>query len=131
MRQKMNNYYNGAENKDAPPLNTIIQEIFGELTGTMADSKAEIIMYNALTKAGISFQFQYKIGPFRVDFLINDSLVFELDGPLHLLNPEYDAKRKKYIENKGYTVLAVPLWAATYDKQGVIDSIKELAEKIF
>ena len=129
VQQKINGYYNGKE-KDAVGLNTVIQEIFGEIKEASADSKAEIIMYEALTEAGILFQFQYKIGPFRVDFLIGDSFVFELDGPLHVLNPEYDAKRKKYIESKGYTVLAVPLWVAMFDKQAVVERIADLAQGI-
>ena len=82
-------------------------------------------MWDALHDADLSFQFQYKIGPFRVDFLIDGWLVFELDGPLHILNPQYDERRKQYIESKGYTVLCAPLWTAFYDKQSIVETIKE------
>ena len=125
LRQKQTAFYNGKE--EILPLRSTIKETLENLADIKPDSKAEMIMYEALEKEGIRFQFQYKIGPFRVDFLIGDSFVFELDGPLHALNQEYDTKRKKYIESKGYTVLAVPLWVAMYDKQAVVERIVDLA----
>ena len=123
LQQKQTAFYNGKE--EIPSMKAITREILELLGGIHPDSKAEMIMYEALVKEKISFQFQYKIGPFRVDFLIDDWLVFELDGPMHLLNPKYDERRKEYIEKKGYTVLAVPLWVAAYDKESVVQTIKE------
>ena len=123
LQQKQTAFYNGKE--EIPNMKAITRETLELLCGIQPDSKAEAIMYEALMKEKISFQFQYKIGPFRVDFLIDDWLVFELDGPMHVLNPKYDERRKEYIEKKGYTVLAIPLWAVAYDKQSVIQIIKE------
>lgn len=125
MQQKQTAFYNGKQ--EIAGMKATVRETLELLGGIKPDSKAEVIMYEVLTEAKIPFQFQYKIGPFRVDFLIGDSFVFELDGPLHALNPKYDADRKKYIESKGYTVLAVPLWVAMFDKQAVVERITDMA----
>ena len=126
LKQKTTQFY-GSEN-GMSSLGNILQEILAAGPKISADSKAETIIYKGLQDANISFQFQYKIGPFRVDFLIDDWLVFELDGPLHKLNVQYDMDRTKYIKNKGYTVLHVPLILAIFDKDSVVEKIHELAQ---
>ena len=121
MRQKQAAYYQEPDYSFAG----LKDEILRHIDEARADSKAEMVMWDALTYAEINFEFQYQIGPFRVDFLIDGWLVFELDGPLHVLNPQYDERRKKYIEGKGYKVLCAPLWTAFYDKQSIVETIKE------
>ena len=69
-----------------------------------ADSKAEVVFYDLLSKNGIPFEFQVKIGNYRVDFLIKKYLVFEGDGPDHTLTKDYDDNRDKYLEKMGYKV---------------------------
>ncbi len=89
-----------------------------------ADSKIEIIYCQLFQQNSISFQFQYKIGPYRADFLIGDNLVFEIDGPMH--DKKYDARRDKYMENLGYKVFRVPVWLAAVSYRSVLAEIQEI-----
>ena len=89
-----------------------------------ADSRIELIYYELLKDQLIPFEFQYKIGKFRADFLINKWLVFEIDGPQH--KKAKDEVRDKYMRNLGYDVFRVPAWLASVSYEAVIDEIKEL-----
>ena len=56
--------------------------------------------------SGCKFRRQYIIEPYIVDFCcIERKLVIELDGSHHLERKEYDARRTRYLEAKGFTVL--------------------------
>lgn len=90
------------------------------------DSRAEVAFLTILDESNISFRFQYKIGPYRVDFLIGDSLILELDGPHHSQQKEYDEKRDKYLQDMGYKVLRIPIWAAANDSKAIVESIREI-----
>ena len=68
------------------------------------DSKAEVVFYELLKKAKIPFEFQAKIGKYRVDFLIAKYLVFEGDGPSHITRGDYDKARDLYLAKMGYKV---------------------------
>lgn len=116
IKNKQNIYYN----TDIP-----FKSIIESLSKGTADSKAEIIFYELLTKNRIPFKFQYKIDPYRVDYLINNSLVFELDGPGHRHTKAYDDRRDKYIEKLGYEVMRVPLSILVMSPELVIDEIRE------
>jgi len=89
------------------------------------DSTAEAVFYNRLMSEKIPFQFQYKIGPYRVDFLIGDSLVFEGDGPQHTRAVEYDKNRDAFLKKSGFDVLRLrwEIVAAMYDQ--TINEIKK------
>ena len=89
-----------------------------------ADSKIELIYCGIFYREMIPFEFQYKIGKFRADFLIDKWLVFEIDGPQHDKN--YDGRRDKYMRNLGYEVFRVPAWLASTSHDAVIEEIKEL-----
>lgn len=91
-----------------------------------ADSKAEKQFYNMLVSAGIPFQFQYKIGPYRADYLLFGYLVVELDGPHH--NQERDGKRDSYLRKMGYRVLRIPLLVLITCPEAVIDEIKAISK---
>ena len=55
---------------------------------------------------GWKFRRQQPIGPYIVDFLCPEAgLIVELDGGQHLEQEEYDLKRTKYLESKGYKVV--------------------------
>ncbi len=94
------------------------------------DSMAEGIVYRLLEENGVLFQFQYKIGPYRADFLIGDDLVFELDGPTHFTKEgkKLDLMRDKYMESKGYKVLRVPIWLMQSTPQIIVDEINRINE---
>ena len=89
-----------------------------------ADSKIEIKYCEIFYREMIPFEFQYKIGKFRADFLIDKWLVFEIDGPQHDKN--YDARRDSYMRKLGYEVFRVPAWLASTSYDAVVSEIKEL-----
>jgi very-short-patch-repair endonuclease len=94
------------------------------------DSQAEAIFYSILDDADIPFAFQYDIGPYRVDFLIDGHLILEIDGSHHSQRKEYDANRDRYLERMGYEVLRVPIWLIAIDPGAVIDTISETIKEV-
>jgi very-short-patch-repair endonuclease len=55
---------------------------------------------------GFRFRRQVPIGPFIVDFLCPKArLVVELDGGQHADRADYDRRRTRWLESKGYRVL--------------------------
>lgn len=63
-------------------------------------------LWNKLIEKKIRFRSQRPIDFYIVDFLVPDRmLVVEVDGSSHIGKEEYDLKRQKYIENKGYIFL--------------------------
>ena len=101
-----------------------IRESIQRVLAKGADSKIELIYCELLYDNLIPFEFQYKIGKFRADFLIDKWLVFEIDGPQHDKNK--DAFRDRYIQSLGYEVFRVPAWLASVSHQAVIEEIQEL-----
>jgi very-short-patch-repair endonuclease len=122
LKAKTFNYYSKARD-GMTPLMTIIKNA---LTQSKGDSKAEVIFYEILTDAGINFQFQFPIGPYRADFLIAGFLVLEIDGPNHANRKEKDDARDRYISKMGYKVLRVPLHILCACPEAVIEEIKEI-----
>ena len=107
-------------------IGEILKEPMLSTFGGNADSKIEIIYFDLLQENKIPFEFQYKIGPYRADFLIDGWLVFEIDGPLH--NKATDLTRDKHMENLGYKVLRVPAWLAAVSHKSVLDEIQEVVK---
>ena len=107
---------------------TLKESIEGISWGSAADSKAELIFIDMLNENNIDFKFQYKIGPYKADFLLGASLVCEIDGPHHTQKEQraHDKKRDSYIRKMGYKVLRVPLIVLTLDQCAVIEEIKQL-----
>lgn len=118
-KRKLKEYY-----KEDNPFELAINE----LKRLSRDSKAEVIFYDLLTEKKIRFKFQYNIGPYRVDFLIEDKLVFELDGPRHFTEKqkEHDRQKDKYLERMGYQVLRLPIYIVSLDREAVLEGIKEV-----
>ena len=90
-----------------------------------ADSRTEVIFYRLLEKNNIKFQFQYKIGRYRADFLVNDFLVVEIDGPQH--QEKHDQIRDKYMRKLGYKILRIPIFILTADPRAIIEEVKQQA----
>jgi len=114
------NYYGEFRN-----LNSM-QEILNNMT-LKADSSAEHLLYNYLQKNSIAFEFQKKIGAYRVDYLVDNYLVVDLDSDLH--NPKKDAVRDKYLEKMGYVVLRITINDLVAAPELLIKKIKELQPK--
>jgi len=52
------------------------------------------------------FRRQHSIGRYIADFCcIEKKLVIELDGGHHLLNKDYDERRARFLQSKGYCVI--------------------------
>lgn len=92
------------------------------LSDLKADSKAEAMFYSALTDSKIKFVFQKEIGPYRVDYVFDDTVVVELDGPQH--TKAKDDRKDKYLRRMGYKVIRIPLWILAMDVGAVIDEIR-------
>ena len=55
---------------------------------------------------GLKFRRQHTVGRFIVDFLCADeSLVVEIDGPIHRLGVQKDQIREKFLERHGLRVI--------------------------
>ena len=113
--QKSNNKYIGITISGIP---TIINP----------DSKAEAIFGDVLTKHKIPYEFQYKIGPYRADYLVSDFLVVEIDGPIHWTDEqkEHDIERDKYIKKMGYKILRLPIWLIAMSQKAIMEEINDL-----
>jgi len=112
--------------KEPSMMHSQIRSTVAKLHGQYSsqDSKAEAVFYDMLCKNGIKFKYQYPIGQYRVDYLIGDWLIIELDGPQHEKNR--DEIRDKYLQKMGYGVLRVPLPTVALDPDAVIREIKAL-----
>jgi very-short-patch-repair endonuclease len=63
-------------------------------------------LHHDITLAGSHFRRQALIGPFIVDFASRGAkLVIELDGGQHDVQRAADARRTRFIEDRGYRVL--------------------------
>jgi very-short-patch-repair endonuclease len=76
-------------------------------------TKAEVILWMNLRKRamnGARFRRQHPIGPYIADFTCPAAkLVIEVDGATHSTLEElaYDARRTRYLEAQGWTVIRV------------------------
>ena len=120
MRIKQGKYYERIKT-----LGNILRPMFADLETT---SKAEWVFYGILSKNNIPFKYQYKIGPYIADFLINNFLVLEIDGPNH--NQDKDDRRDKYMGKMGYEILRIPLWIVCNSPTAIISELKELLHGI-
>lgn len=95
------------------------------------DSNIEGRLLYLLDNAGIKLRFQYTIGRYRVDYLIDDFLVLELDGPTHFTEEgiKKDLLRDAYLEKLGYKVLHISTGLLQLGHKAIIDEIKSLVEE--
>lgn len=73
-------------------------------------TKAEVIFRQRLLDGDFSFEFQPLIPPYIPDFVFPERmLIVELDGGYHYETEqiEYDARRTRYLERLGFTVIRV------------------------
>lgn len=72
-------------------------------------SRAESVMWHLLRDRRLGrfkFRRQYIIAPFIVDFIcLHKKLIIELDGDHHDYQIDYDLKRTKYLELKGFKLI--------------------------
>lgn len=126
VKSKISNMYSAERNRIKP-----LSEIGFNFKVLDANSKAEVIFARILENNKIDYKFQYKIGPYRADFLVSNFLIVEIDGPVHK-EPgqiEHDIRRDKYLRKMGYKILRVPIIILSLSEQAIIDEIKEIIEK--
>ncbi len=102
IKQKM--YAKFKETTSLNHVKHLMDEVMGLKGG--ADSKSEVIFMEILERANIEFDFQKKIGKYKVDFFIPPDVIIELDGPHHN-TPEqeaHDEVRDEWLEEKGYKI---------------------------
>lgn len=77
--------------------------------------------------AGVRFNRQYPIGPFICDFVARSKgLVIELDGGQHAEQEEYDSRRTRYIEERGYRVLRFWNNDVLSNPEGVLSAVRRV-----
>ncbi len=103
-KAKTNQFYNRQERNLPMHVAGTLQRI---LYDGPPDSDAETILIKMLQQNSIPYEFQYKIGTYRVDFLIDGIIVLECDGPQHIIQRQEDQRRDKYFEGLGYYVLRI------------------------
>lgn len=108
-QQKIKQLQFYANSRKIKSIKEIFRDIFPNPSGgeEVATSKAEWIFGTDLKKDGFEFWYQYKIGPYTVDFLFDEFLVVEIDGPQH--SKKHDEKRDRYMKKLGYEILRIPL----------------------
>jgi very-short-patch-repair endonuclease len=75
---------------------------------------------------GVKFRRQHPILPYIVDFYAPQlKLVVEVDGDTHDEKKEYDARRDKFLKNKGYDVLRFTNEAIHQDLEGVLEILRD------
>ena len=74
---------------------------------------------------GAKFRRQVVIGPYIVDFACRSpvKLVVEIDGETHGTQAEYDAKRSRYLESRGYRILRFSNRDVLHNREDVLATI--------
>ena len=96
---------------------------------------AERILWHALRHrqlTGLRFRCQHPLGPFILDFCCPERrLVVQLDGAGHQEpdQSEYDHRRAEHLRSYGYQVLRFRNQEVLRDLAGVLDRIREAAER--
>ena len=81
-------------------------------------------------KLGVHFRRQQVIQGFIVDFYCHKaSLVIEVDGDIHDLQQEEDARREKALSALGLMVIRFRNDEVARDLSGVVERIKQLIER--
>lgn len=116
---KITDYYNKL--KEPEHIAPALHRALNKLRGRTEDSKAEKVFYMLLLNNGINFDFQYRVGPYKIDYLVGGFLAVELDGPQH--DKERDQFRDKYLRKHGYKVLRFSIPTLALDPEAVIREI--------
>ena len=100
-----------------------------------AQTPAEARLWSKLRNRGLAghkFVRQEPIGPYFADFLCRErALIVEVDGATHSTEEELaqDARRSRFLEEKGYTVLRALNTEVMNELDGVLETIFLALEK--
>ena len=96
-----------------------------ELRNSATPAERLLWRYLNNSQLGAKFSRQMPIGRFFADFLCREySLVIELDGHSHDVDPGRDVLRDRYLTEAGYRVLHFPNAEVLANVEGVIISIR-------
>jgi very-short-patch-repair endonuclease len=109
------------------------------------DSPAEDAFLDAMAKAfdlrpadrcfrgnGLTLRMQVSVLRYRLDFLVDDTLVVEIDGAEWHSSLEAMARdhtRDKNLDELGYTVLRIPAKIALYDPDEAVRRVRDMRPK--
>jgi very-short-patch-repair endonuclease len=81
----------------------------------------------ALHGSGLTLRLQVEALRYRLDFLVDDALVVEIDGAEWHSSPEAvarDKKRDEELGEAGYTILRIPAKIALYERKKAVDLVE-------
>lgn len=81
-----------------------------------------------LRGSGLTLQMQVPVMNYRLDFLIDDGLIVEVDGAKWHSSPEAierDAERDKALAAKGYEILRIPAKVTLYKPEAAIKQVRQ------
>lgn len=81
----------------------------------------------ALHGSGLTLRMQVQALRYRLDFLVDDALVVEIDGAEWHSSPEAiarDKKRDEELVEAGYTILRIPAKVALYERKKAVDLVE-------
>jgi very-short-patch-repair endonuclease len=115
-----------------------------DLFAALCDSPPEIALLDALIEAygltphdgvlkslALKLQLQVPMKPYRVDFLINDKIIVEVDGKTYHSSRDAvkrDLGRDEYFRSKGFAVIRIPAQDIFADVQGAVTKITRSSE---
>jgi len=92
-------------------------------TETRAEARVWALLRNHRL-GGWKWKRQAPVGPYFVDFLCTDAgLVLEVDGDVHVLQADYDARRTAFLQRSGFRVLRISNIQVEADPSGVCQTI--------
>jgi leucyl-tRNA synthetase len=111
-------------NTASPFLYDSIKDFRKELKNNLTEAEAVLWKYLKANNLGVKFRRQHIIGQFIPDFVcLNNKLIVEVDGKIHLQQQEQDAARTEALNSMGYTVLR-------FDNEEILADVDAVVEKI-
>lgn len=103
------------------------KEFARSLRRRMTDAEQRLWYHlRARRLSGYKFRRQHVVGPYVVDFVcIEARLVVEADGGQHAADGARDARRTRYLENRGYRVLRFWNDEVLRDTRAVLEGIEQ------
>ncbi len=103
----------------------------GGLPLSRKETKSEARVRHALQAAGLSFETYHLIGPYEVDFLVENKVVVEVDGYFHMSKTAMlrDVNRDVYLSNKGLCIIRIEA-GHVRDKHRLKKMIKQIEDAL-
>lgn len=97
-----------------------------------SESGSESLLRHALTSVNLPVRTQVWIGPDRVDVLIGDRLVVEVDSRAHHTGVERyaaDRRRDQRLSARGYLVIRVTYEQVLYEREALVEYIQTICAR--